>query len=492
MPLPASHRHDVVIIGAGFAGIGMAIRLRQAGFTDFVVLEQADDVGGTWRDNTYPGCACDIPGRLYSFSFAPDWDWSRRYPAQAEIHAYLRHCTDRFGVRPHLRLGTRLLDARHDPAAQRWRLAVDDGSVLLARVLIPAMGGLHHPALPPIPGLPDFAGPAFHSARWDHAVPLAGRRIAVIGTGASAVQLVPPLADQAGELRLFQRTPAWILGKRDPAAGGLTHAALRRVPLLRRIARAWTYWSHEARAAGFVLAPALMRAVERRARSHAKRQVADPALRHLLTPAYQIGCKRILLSNDFLPALTRAHVHLVTDPIARIVPDGVLTADGTHHPADVLVFATGFQAAPPLGPVRITNAEGRTLDALWQGGAPAFLGLAVPGFPNLFLLGGPNTGLGHNSVVFMLEAQIDHTIRALGRLRRQGWPVLAVREDVAGRCQAWLERRMRRTVWLTGCRSWYLGPDGRNTTLWPGFSIGYWLRVRLARASVYRDAEQRR
>ena len=481
--------HGVVIVGAGFAGIGMAIRLCQAGLDDFILLEQATEIGGTWRDNTYPGCACDIPATLYSFSFAPSGDWSRRYPSQAEIQRYLLDCVDRFGVRPHLRLGTTLAEATHDETTGLWRLRTEAGDSLSARVLVLAPGTLHHPALPDIPDLERFAGPAFHSARWDHGVDIAGKRVAVIGTGASAIQLVPELAKQAAHLTLFQRTPAWVLPKHDPVAGRVRRAMMRAIPLLRRIERAWVYWSHESRAVGFILAPRLMEAVERRARTFAKRQLNDPVLRERLTPDYRIGCKRVLLSNDFLPALERPNVTVIDTPIARVEAGGLVIADGVTHPADVLVFATGFKATEPLGSLRVIGRDGVSLAEAWREGLPAWLGLAAPGFPNLFLLGGPNTGLGHNSIVFMLEAQIEHALRTLQRMRRQGIGSVEIRRDVASRFTTWLDARMQRTVWLSGCRSWYLDAAGRNTTLWPGFSIGFWFRHRFARDASWREGE---
>jgi len=470
--------YGIAIVGAGFGGLGLAIRLKQAGRDDFVVLEQADDVGGTWRDNTYPGCACDVPANLYSFSFAQAGTWSRRYPSQPELHAYLRDCAARFGVTAHLRLGTALREATYDAEHAVWRLHTDTGTIA-AHTLVLALGALHHPAIPDIPGRDSFAGASFHTARWDHGVALDGKAIGVIGTGASAVQLVPAIAGSAEGVVLFQRSAAWVLPKHDPEMRGVRRFIQHRGGPLRWLARAWTFWTHESRAIGFVSFPSLMAAAERRARSFAKRHLTDPALRDRMTPDYTIGCKRVLLSNDFLPALSRDTVRVVTDPIARITPDGVETRDGAHHRLDVLVYATGFQAANPLGDVRVTGRDGHRLDHAWNHGAHAWLGLAVPGFPNMFLLGGPNTGLGHNSVVFMLEAQINHILRRL----RAGPSEITSRAEAGFR--AWLEARMRRTVWLSGCRSWYLDQAGRNTTLWPGYCVGYWWRTRFARASAY-------
>ncbi|MEJ0017347.1 MAG: NAD(P)/FAD-dependent oxidoreductase [Acetobacteraceae bacterium] len=483
-----SCRTGIAIVGAGFAGIGMAIRLRQAGRDDFVLLEQADAVGGTWRDNTYPGCACDIPSHLYSLSFAPNAEWSRRYPTQAEIRAYLEDCVDRFGLRPHLRLGVRLAEARFAEGEGAWHLEAACGTVFAARILVLAMGMLHRPAMPELAGIDSFRGSVFHSARWNHNEDLAGRRVAVIGSGASAVQFVPLVAAQAARLTLFQRTPGWILPKHDPPSNARTRWALRHVPLLRRALRAGVYWSHEMRAWGFVRFPGLLTAAERRARSHAKRQLDDDALREVLTPADRMGCKRILLSNDFLPSLNRPNVQVVTEAIERIVPEGVVTIDGREHAADVLICATGFQASDPLGPVRVVGRDGVTLREAWRERMHAHLGLVVPGFPNMFLLGGPNTGLGHNSVVFMLEAQIGHVLRCLRWLRRRSEAVVEARPEALAGFMRWLDARMQRTIWLSGCKSWYLDRNGRNTTLWPGFSLGYWLRTWRVSRRDYRVA----
>jgi cation diffusion facilitator CzcD-associated flavoprotein CzcO len=482
----AVHPYSVAIVGAGFAGVGLAIRLKQGGRDDFVVIERSDRVGGTWRDNTYPGCACDIPSHLYSFSFAPKADWSRRYPTQPEIEAYLQGCVDRFGLLRHLALGVGLQSARFDAAADMWRLQTDTGPELAAHVMVLAMGALHRPAVPAFPGLKAFRGTAFHSARWNHAIDLRGRDIAVIGTGASAIQFVPRIAECAAKVVLFQRTPAWVLPKHDPPYGPARIWALRHLPLLRRSLRASQYIAHEVRAPAFVRFPSLAAGAERRARSYAKRQVNDDRLRALLTPADRMGCKRVLLSNDYFSCLNRANVSLVATPIEGITPHGVLTADGAEYRAQVLIFGTGFHATEPLGEIEVVGLNGIRLADAWREGMRARLGLAVAGFPNMFILGGPNTGLGHNSVVFMLEAQIGHVLRCLRLMRRRNAPRIEVSAQVQAAFVKRLDRRMRRTVWLTGCRSWYLDGNGRNTTLWPGFSFGYWLRTLFVCARHYR------
>jgi cation diffusion facilitator CzcD-associated flavoprotein CzcO len=479
-------RYEIVIIGAGFGGIGMAIRLKRAGWHDFVVIEKADKVGGTWRDNTYPGCACDIPSLLYSLSFAPSTSWSRRYPGQSEIYEYLEECVDRFGLQPHLRLGVSLREAVFESTAGLWRMHIDPGPDLEARIMVLATGLLHRPAIPALRGIESFRGSAFHSARWNHDAETRGKYVAVIGTGASAVQFVPRVAEEATHLTLFQRTPAWVLPKSDPSVSTRRRWALRHVPLLRRALRAWVYWSHEIRAVGFVLFPVLMAAPERRARSHAKRQLFGDGLRVLLTPAYRMGCKRILLSNDFFPSLNRPNVRLVTTPVVSVVPNGLVTADGIEHRADVLIFATGFQATDLIGSIRVVGHNGVTLAEAWRNGMRAHLGLAVAGFPNLFLLGGPNTGLAHNSAIFMLEAQINHVLRCLRLLRLRKAASIEVQREVQVAFFRQLDVWMQRTIWLSGCRSWYLDRNGRNTTLWPGFSLGYWLRTRRALERHYR------
>jgi cation diffusion facilitator CzcD-associated flavoprotein CzcO len=486
-------RCTVAIVGAGFGGIGMAIRLKLAGCHDFIILEQADTVGGVWRDNTYPNSACDIPAHLYSLSFAPSANWSRRYPAQVEIHRYLEECVQRFGLTPHLRTGVSIKGATFESSTDLWLLQTDTGPGLAARFLVLATGMLHRPAIPTLRGIESFRGVTFHSACWKHGTEIKDKHVAVIGTGASAAQCVPYIAEHAARLVLFQRTPPWVLPRSDPAFSSRQRWALRHVPLLRRSFRAWLYWTHETRAFGFVLFPSLMAAPERRARSHAKRQVSDDALRHLLTPADRMGCKRVLLSNDFLPSLTRPNVRLMTVPIAGVVPDGLVTEDGIEHRADVLIFATGFRATDPFGSIKVVGRNGVTGSEAWCNGMQARLGMATAGFPNLFLLGGPNTGLGHNSVVFMLEAQIGHVLRCLRLVTLRNATSIEVRPEVQAAFIRRLDKWMQRTIWLSGCRSWYLDRNGHNTTLWPGFSIGYWLRTLWVSERHYRFAgtEQR-
>ncbi|GAA3451427.1 flavin-containing monooxygenase [Dactylosporangium matsuzakiense] len=462
----------IAIIGAGFGGLGAAIRLKQRGYGDFVVFERACDLGGTWRENSYPGCACDVPSQVYSFSFALNPDWTSTYSPQAEIWAYLRTCAERFGVLPAIRFGAEVQQADWDEAGSRWRITTSQGQ-WTADILVAAGGPLNEPVIPKLPGLETFRGEAFHSARWNHEADLAGRRVAVVGTGASAVQIVPAIQPAAGRVTLFQRTPAWVMPRGERPLKSWERTLYRRVPGLQRCVRALVYWQVEATVIAF-LRPAVMRFAEKAARANLHRSVSDPRLRAKLTPDYRMGCKRVLKSDDYYPALARDNVDVVTEPIAEVRPHAVVTRDGTEHPADVIVFSTGFRVTDLPIAERIRGRDGRSLAEHWQGSPQAFRGTTVAGFPNLFLLLGPNTGLGHNSVVLMIESQLRYLLKALRHLDRP----LEPRPEAQARFVADLDRRMARTVWATGCRSWYIDATGRNSTLWPGSTWAYRLRMR--------------
>jgi cation diffusion facilitator CzcD-associated flavoprotein CzcO len=474
---------DIAIIGAGFSGIGAAIRLKQEGFADFAVFEQADEVGGTWRDNTYPGCACDVPSHLYSFSFASNPDWSDTFSGQAEIWAYLRRCVDRFGIRPHLRLGHSVAEAAWDDGAGHWRLETSGGS-FTARVLVGATGPLSAPSTPDIPGLESFEGTVFHSARWNHEHDLTGRRVAAIGTGASAIQFVPAIAPTVEHLTLFQRTPAWVIPRRSRTITRPERAIYRHVPGAQRLVRAALYWARDAMAVGF-LHPRVNRAVQRVALLHLRSQVPDPALRERLTPRYTFGCKRVLISNDYYPALTRDNVELVTERIREVRADRIVAADGTEHPVDTIILGTGFHVTDSPLMRLIRGRDGKPLESAWTPSMRAHLGTAVAGFPNLFLLLGPNTGLGHTSVVLMAESQIEQVIRVLRYMRRNRLRAVEPTVDAQRRYTERVDAKMARTVWLSGCSSWYLDATGRNSTLWPGYATGFRRRLRRLRADDY-------
>jgi len=469
---------QIAVVGAGFAGLGAAIRLRQRGYQDFVIFERATDLGGTWRDNTYPGCACDIPSHVYSFSFALNPNWTSTYSPQQEIWNYLQTCTERYKLRPHIRFGTEVHQAAWDSTTGHWRIQTQEApGEWTADVLIVAGGPLNEPVVPKLAGLETFLGNTFHSSRWNHELDLTGRRVAVIGTGASAVQFVPAIQPAVGRLTLFQRTAAWVLPRHERPLKRWEQRLYRRVPGLQRAMRTIVYWGLEATVLGFQR-PAVMRLAQRVARKNLRKAVRDPELRAKLTPDYAMGCKRVLKSSEYYPALTRDNVDVVVEPIVEVRPHGIVTRDGTEHPADVIIFGTGFRVTDLPIAERVRGRDGRTLAEAWQGSPQAYLGTTVTGFPNLFLLLGPNTGLGHNSVVLMIESQLNYVISALDRLRPLGRRVVEPHPEAQRRFVAAVDRRLATTVWSTGCRSWYIDATGRNSTLWPGSTWRYRLRTR--------------
>ncbi|MGH3408022.1 MAG: flavin-containing monooxygenase, partial [Streptosporangiaceae bacterium] len=481
--MPEQPTYRVIVVGAGFGGLGMALALKRAGIHDFLVVDKAGDLGGTWRANTYPGAACDVPASLYSFSFQPG-RWSRRFPPQTEILDYLRALADEHGLRPHLRLNTGVEAAEFDERQARWSVTLDNGETLRATAVVSAVGQLNRPALPDIPGRADFAGPAWHSARWDHDVDLAGRRVAVVGTGASAIQFVPEIARTAARVDVYQRTPPYILPKPDRPNGEPGLAG--RIPALRKAERLRTFLYGELLTTGFVLSPRFLAAPMRMWRRQLEEQITDPELRRRCVPGYVMGCKRVLFSNDWYPTLVRSNVELVTDPIERIVADGVVTAGGTTRPADVIVYGTGFQTLDFLAPMAVTGRGGRSLRQLWRDGAQAYLGISVAEFPNFFMLYGPSTNLGGNSIIYMLEGQIRYVLGALLALDREGLDWLDVRPEVQRAFNTWVDQASRTSVWESGCRSWYTTADGRNTSNWPDHTFLYRYRVRHFDLAKYR------
>jgi cation diffusion facilitator CzcD-associated flavoprotein CzcO len=475
----------IAIVGAGFGGLGTAIRLRANGVSDFVILERGQDIGGTWRDNSYPGCACDVPSHLYSFSFALNPEWTQSFSPQPEIWEYLRWCVTRFDLRPHLRLGHEVSSARWDERAKRWQIATTGGDYS-ARVLVGAAGPLNEPAIPALPGLDSFAGATFHSAQWNHDIDLAGRRIAVVGTGASAIQFVPEIAPRVARLTLFQRTPAWVIPRRNRPISRLEQSLYRSFPPAQRVARGGNYWVRELFGYAF-LHPRAMRLAQRAARRHLYRQVADPRLRAKLAPSYTMGCKRVLISNNFYPALTRDNVDLVTESIQAVEPDAIITSDGRRYPVDTIIFGTGFTVTDPPFAHLVRGRDGRTLTEASNGSLAAFRGTAVAGFPNLFLMLGPNTGLGHNSVVFMIECQIRYLLGALRYMDRHNVAVLEPTPAAQRQYVAAVDEQMAGTVWLRGgCQSWYQDATGRVSTLWPSYTWSYWWSTRRFDPPAYR------
>jgi len=487
--------YRVAIIGAGFGGIGMAIALKRAGIDDFVVLERAGQIGGTWRDNSYPGLSCDVPSLLYSFSYRP-WRWSRRFPPRAEILAYLRAVADEHGLGPHLRLGTGVEAARFDESRGLWNLTLTgphtDGpspasdTTLQAQAVVCAVGQLGRPSWPDIPGRDSFTGPAWHSARWNHDVDLTGRRVAVVGTGASAIQFVPEIAKAAGRVDVYQRTAPYVLPKADRPYREAELAVFDRLPAVRKADRLRIFLYGELLTSGFVLSPKLLAGPMHIWRRHLRTQIADPELRARCVPDYVMGCKRVVFSNDWYPALTRPNVELVTDPIERIGPDAVVTAGGTAHPADVIVYGTGFGAVEFLTPMEVTGVDGWRLRDAWRDGAQAYLGISVSGFPNFFMLYGPNTNLGGNSIIYMLEGQIGYVRAALQALDAERLAWVDVRPEVQDEFNSWVQSASRTSVWETGCHNWYTTASGRNVNNWPDHTFLYRRRVRRFDLAAYR------
>ena len=486
--MPEQPTYRVIVVGTGFGGLGMAIALKRAGIHDFLVVDKAADLGGIWRDNTYPGAACDVPSSLYSFSFQPG-RWSRRYPPQPEILAYLHGLAAEHGLGLHLRFGAGVASAEFDERRARWNLTLDDGETLRATAVVSAVGQLNRPALPDIPGRADFSGPAWHSARWDHDVDLTGRRVAVIGTGASAIQFVPEIARTAARVDIYQRTAPYVLPKPDRPNGEPGPAD--RIPALRKAERLSTFLRGELLTTGFVLSPRFLAAPMRMWRRQLEQQISDPELRRRCVPGYVMGCKRVLFSNDWYPTLVRSNVELVTDPIERIVADGVVTAAGTTRPADVIVYGTGFQTLDFLAPMAVTGRGGQSLRELWRDGAQAYLGISVAEFPNFFMLYGPHTNLGGNSILYMLEGQIRYVLGALLALEREGLDWLDVRPEVQRSFNAWVDQASHSSVWESGCRSWYTTADGRNTNNWPDHTFLYRYRIRHFDLARYRVMPRR-
>ena len=477
---------EAVIVGAGFSGLCAGIQLRKAGIESFVILEKAHGVGGTWRDNTYPGAACDIPSHLYSYSFEPNPAWSRAYGGQPEILAYLEHCATKYGLRPHLRFGAHVVAATFDDRASTWTVRTQAGEVYAARTLVLGNGALHLPAIPALPGAETFAGTAFHSARWRHDHDLTGKKVAVIGTGASTIQFVPQIAPKVEQLHVFQRTPPWIVPKADRPIGARERWILEHVPGAHWLRRTGLYWLFESRVLGFAFAPRINKLAEQLVLKHLNTQVRDPELRAQLTPAYRMGCKRVLISNDYYPALARDNVGLVTAGIEAIEPRGIRTTDGVLHEADTIIYGTGFKVVDYMGSMKITGSSGRELGEVWATESVRnYLGISVSGFPNLMLLMGPNTGLGHNSMIFMIEAQTTYVVKAIQALRAHDLAAIDVKPEVEQAFRAELQHKLQDTVWTSGCNSWYMAPGG-DVLLWPGFTFDYWQRTRNIRLGDYR------
>jgi cation diffusion facilitator CzcD-associated flavoprotein CzcO len=478
-------RVRVVIIGAGFGGIGLGIKLKAAGLSDFVILEKSTQVGGVWRDNRYPGAECDIPSHLYSFSFEPRADWPQTYASHADILDYLTHCIRKHGLAQHIRLGADVTDARWDDASGQWILQTSDGRRFQTQSLVTATGQLSRPLSPRIAGVADFGDTTFHSAEWRHDYDLRGKRVAVVGTGASAIQFIPYVASLASKLYVFQRSAAYVLPKSNKAYSGWQIFLFKHIPGMAKLSRLLIYAQHELRGVAFVSVPRALRVKQSSFRRWLARTIKDPDLRRRLTPDYRMGCKRILLSNDYYPAMQQPNVELVMQAIAEIRPDAIVTTDAVERKVDCIILATGFAATDFLAPMKITGLSGRTLQQCWTNGAEAHLGIAVAGFPNFFMLYGPNTNLGHNSIVYMIECQIRYVMACLKRLSRDDTRTIAVKDAAQARFNAKIQRRLRKTIWAKGCTAWYLTAAGKNTANWPGYTFEFRWKTRSPKWSDY-------
>jgi len=483
---PVPDERHIVIIGSGFSGLCLGIQLVQSGIDTFTILEKSDRLGGTWRDNTYPGAACDSPSFAYCFSFEQKTDWSRKWAPQAEILDYMEHCAEKYGLTRHIRFDTEVVAARFDEECGVWRIETADGEEIRAAVLVSGVGQLNRPFVPRIPGLDGFQGEWFHSAQWNHHVELKGRRVAVIGNAASAIQFVPEIAKQAGHLAIFQRSANWMLPKQDRAYSEAEKRRFTAHPWWARLYRWWIWASFEMRFPVFLRNRFLGSRIEKLALENMREQVTDPALREALVPDYPIGGKRILISDDYYRTLGRDNVEVVLDGIERIEGDAVVTRKGRRLPADVLILATGFETTSFLAPMEIVGLGGRSLQREWKDGANAYLGISVSGFPNFFMMYGPNTNLGHNSIVFMIECQTAYILDSIRKLLDRNLAYMDLRPEVQAAFNERIQRELSRTAWAATGKSWYKDEAGRITNNWSGSTIRYWWNTRKVDLSLYR------
>ena len=478
-------RPRIAIIGSGFSGLCLGMRLQNAGIGSFTIFEKSDRLGGTWRDNTYPGAACDSPSFAYCFSFEQKTDWSRKWAPQEEILDYVRHCAGKYGLLPQTHFETEITSARFDADAGVWQLRSSDGEEFAAEILVSGVGQLNRPFVPEIPGLARFRGECFHSARWNHDVDPKGRNVAVIGNAASAIQFVPQIAPQAKQLYILQRSANWMLPKLDREYSEREKRRFTRHPLLARLYRWWIWLSFELRYPIFRRNRFLSTRLERLAERSMRAVVTDPRLQDVLVPDYPIGGKRILISDDYYPTLNRDDVEVVTGGVDHLTDDAVVTRDGRTLPVDVVILATGFESTSFLAPMAIAGLDRRSLESEWKEGAQAYLGMSVAGFPNFFMMYGPNTNLGHNSIIFMIECQARYVVDCVEQLVARNLKYLDLRRDVMAAYNARLQEELGRTVWAATGKSWYKTEDGRITNNWSGTTTRYWWRTRRADLSCY-------
>jgi cation diffusion facilitator CzcD-associated flavoprotein CzcO len=488
---PDSPRPRVAIIGSGFSGLCLGIQLQKAGIGSFTIFEKSARLGGTWRENTYPGAACDSPSFTYCFSFEQKTDWSRKWAPQPEILGYMEHCAEKYGLHSHIRFETEIASARFDPERALWQLQTREGEAIEAEILVTAVGQLNRPAIPDIPGLDLFLGERFHSAHWNHDYDLAGKRVAVVGNAASAIQFVPEVAREAAQLTIFQRSANWMMPRGDRAYSESEKRRFGAHPALAKLYRWWIWLTFEARYPVFRRNRLLAPAMERMAEKQMRRVVKDPALQDALVPPYPIGGKRILISDDYYATLNRENVEVVSEGIDHFSEEGLVTADGRDHPADVVIFGTGFRSTDFLAPMAIQGLEGHTLESDWKDGAKAYLGITAAGFPNLFMTYGPNTNLGHNSIIFMIECQTRYIIDCIEQLRARDLAWIDVRREVMEDYNARLQVELARTAWAATGNSWYKTEQGKITNNWSGTTARYWWRTRAADLRSYHQESRR-
>lgn len=478
---------DVAIVGAGFAGLGVGIELKNAGIDNFIIFEGEDGVGGSWRTNTYPGCACDVPSHLYSYSFEPNPNWPEAFSKQADIRQYIEHCAEKYQLYPYIKFSTRVIDASFDEHLGAWLISTDDGSVTEARVFVPATGALSHPAYPDIKGMSTFKGKAIHAARWDSNLDLKGKRVGVIGSGASAIQVVPNIADEVADLKVFQRTPSWVLPKHNRAYSKSDHRQWIKHPWKQKAQRLGLYWMMEAALPAIMWYPQMLRVGEMLHKRSLNKHIKDKNLRDKLTPDYKVGCKRTLVSDDWFPTFAKDHVHLVTDGIQAISENGIETTDGSKHELDIIIYCTGYAVGEPAFPFEINGMRGLNLKEYWGAQSKAYYGMNVSHFPNMLLIMGPNSGPGHTSVLIYQEAQYKYIAKYTKTLLHKNLKYLDVKEHIMQDQFKYFQDRMKNSSWLSGCQSWYLNDDGTNSTMWPGFSFEYVLRTRRIDLSAYQS-----
>lgn len=483
---PSTRTLRIAIIGSGFSGLCLGIRLKKAGNNDFIIFEKAAGVGGTWRDNSYPGAACDVPSVSYCFSFEQKTDWSRKWSPQAEILEYMKHCARKYDLLPHIRLNCEVIAAEFAADEGVWHIHTTRGEHHKAEILVSAVGQLNLPNLPSIPGLESFAGESFHSARWNHDYELAGKDVAVIGNAASAIQFIPEIAPRVRHLSIFQRSANWMMPRKDRAYSTAEKARLRRVPLLARLYR-WSIWLRFELTFFPIMRHMrfLSRRLEKLALRNMRAQIADPRLQQVLIPSYPVGARRMLISDDYYASLARPNVQVVTAGIDHVQRDGIVTKDGALHQVDAIILATGFQSTAFLSPMRIRGVHGQLLDHTWRNGVYAYLGLTVPGFPNFFMMYGPNTNLGHNSIIFMIECQARYIMDCLRQMRAGSLKYIDLRSDVADAFNAQLQEKLAGSVWAETDHSWYKTADGKITNNWSGPTITYWWKTRHAKLRLY-------